>query len=94
MACLGAGIVEDRQGWSEDPLVSSRIEQGGAEACFGELIAMGSSDSCDEAMKAQPAQIVTDASGCNIALFDSQVLRKQGPQLSITEALDVEGKEQ
>ena len=74
-------------------MVNAAIEEGRFEAEGGESIAVAFGNALQQAMQTQTAQVVAHAPLADLGLGLSEQLRKQWPQLAITEAFGLEAKQ-
>ena len=83
-------VVQFGEAAAQEPLVRTAVEQGSLESEGSEAIALGFGDALDQAVQAEAAQVVGHTPGADLGLGESEQLRKQWPQLAITEALGLE----
>ena len=69
----------------QDPVVDAGEEHGVAQAGRGDLVTVGVRDPFDEAVLAEPAQIVGGLAGSDRAWPAAEVLGEQGAQVLVEE---------
>ena len=78
----------------QDPVVDAGEEHGVAQAGRGDLVAVGVRDPFDEAVLAQPAQVVGGLAGGDRAWRAAEVLGEQGAQVLVEEPAGVQPEDE
>ncbi len=78
---------KDRKARTEHAGVAASVEQGGLETERRHCVAVGFGDSLDEPAQTQAAQFVAHPTGTDLIELHPEVLRKQWPQLLISQSL-------
>jgi hypothetical protein len=73
--------------WAQEPCVQAGEEQGVAEPGFGGLVAVGAGDPFDEAVDAQPSEVVGDLPAGHVLIVRAVLRREVGAEVAVGEAV-------